>query len=398
MRRFFSTALAVLLAVSPLLGDAISSKREDLRRLKRELTRKDRERRQTDRRARELEGEVERISRELRSSGRSLKNVEKRIRETERRRSDAENRLWAARLDVKQWNRTLSEEMRFMYERRLAAENARFVELAWRRSLVREKAAAMSDAMARHEEIKASHEELVAVKAEFEELRQEREKEADRVREAKSRMTALLDTVQGRKAVLENDIQELKASAKRFETLILDLIRQRQEQEAAAAKAAAAREKKEEKKEKSRGRKSRRASRAASAAAAAPDFGKLPWPVEGAVVARFGKFKHPDLDTYVVSNGIKIRPAEASSVRSVAKGEVLYSGEFLGYGLMALVAHPDNLFTIYAHLGELKVKKGQKVSVGEVLGASGTDEENRPVVYFELRLHGEAMDPLLWLK
>ena len=82
----------------------------------------------------------------------------------------------------------------------------------------------------------------------------------------------------------------------------------------------------------------------------------------------------------------------------VAKGEVLYAGEFTGYGLMALVAHPDSLFTIYAHLGELTVKKGQKVSVGEVLGAAGTDAEDRPTVYFELRLHGEAMDPLLWLE
>jgi septal ring factor EnvC (AmiA/AmiB activator) len=389
LTRWTAPLLAVCLAATSARADSIRSRQEDLQKVRREISRKSRERREADLKARELEREVERISRELKSSQRSLKEVEKRIRDTERRRSDAENRLWAARLDVKQWNRAVTAEMRRLYERKLAAESARFVELAWRRRLVRDKIAAMSDAVARHAEIKESHEELVTLEKEFEGLREERSKEAEKVREARSRMTGLLATVQGRKAVLENDLQELKVSAKRFETLISDLIREREAKQKSAALAASERE---------RTRTVRKTARGRRHPSPPPDFGKLPWPVEGAVVGRFGKFKHPELDTVVVSNGITIRPAEPSPVRAVAKGEVLYAGEFMGYGLMALLVHPDNLFTIYARLGELNVKKGQKVSVGEILGTSGTDAEDKPAVYFELRLHGEAMDPLVWLK
>jgi murein hydrolase activator len=387
--RGIAALLAAGLAAASVGADAIRSRQEDLRKVRQEISRKSRERREADRRAQELEREVERISRELRSSQSSLKDVEKRIRDTERRRSDAENRLWAARLDVKQWNRAVTTEMRRIYERKMAAESSRFVELAWRRRLVRDKISAMSTAVARHAEMKASHDELASLENEFEGLREERSKEADRVREARSRMTGLLATVQGRRAVLENDLQDLRASAKRFEALILDLIREREAAQKSAALAVS---------ERGKTRGGRKGDRERRHASPPPDFGKLPWPVEGSVVGRFGKFKHPELDTVVVSNGITIRPAERSPVRAVAKGEVLYAGEFMGYGLMALLVHPDNLFTIYARLGELSVKKGQKVSVGEVMGLSGMDAEDKPAVYFELRLHGEAMDPLVWLK
>jgi septal ring factor EnvC (AmiA/AmiB activator) len=389
--RFAAAALLLLLAAPPR-ADVISSRQQDLRRLKRELSRKERERQDADRKTAELEQEVDRISREMRSSKRALKDVEDRLRENDKRRADAEDRLWASRLDLRQWNGMLSAELKRLYERRLTADAARFTEIAWRRALVRDRISGVTEALRRHEEIKSAHEDLVSAREEFEGLHRRREAEAARVAEARKSMTGLLDTAKGRRAVLENDIRELNASAQKFEKLIMDLIRERQEREA-QAKAAAERER--QVRAKSAGRKS---ARAAAPEKGPADFGKLPWPAEGAVVERFGKFKHPELETVVVSNGIKIRPAHPGPVRSVAPGEVLYAGEFMGYGLMALVSHPDSLFTIYAHLGELKVKKGQKVSVGEILGASGVDAEDRPVVYFELRLHGEAMDPLLWLR
>jgi murein hydrolase activator len=378
---------ALLLAPGAARADTLSKRQHELRVLQDKITEKNRERRKTDMRARELQEEVSRISGELRSSRRALKEIDGKLRETEKRRADAENRLWAARLDVKQWNRTLSADLRALYERRLAAGSGRFVELAWRRRLAEDKVAGMTAAVARHAENRAFHDEIIGVKNELESLKGRRASEADRARDSAKEMEGVLETVQGRRAVLQEEIQELNASAKRFETLIRDLVLER-ERRAAAAAAKPEREKPEGRKASARARR--------KPAAGLPDFGKLSWPIAGSVVERFGKFKHPELDTVVVSNGIKIRPAQPGPVRAVAAGEALYAGEFMGYGLMALVAHPDNLFTIYAHLGELSVKKGQKVSVGEALGRSGTGDDR--AVYFELRLHGEAMDPLLWLK
>lgn len=388
MRRA-ALALCLLGTAAPRVwADAVSDRQRELRVLQDKITEKNRERRKTNERARELEDEVTRISRELRSSQRSLKDMDEKLRDTEKRRVDAENRLWASRLDLRQWRRTLSDDLARFYERRAAAESSRFVEMAWRRRLLADKIAVVSGAVEKHAELKGSHDDLATAKSEIMTLKGQREVEADRVRDARKEMTRVLDTVQGRRAVLEDELKELRGAAKRFEALIADLIRDRERRFAEQA----ARQQQQKPRAGAAPRKKPR-----KAAVDMPDFGQLPWPVRGAVIERFGKFKHPELDTVVVSNGIKIRPEQPGPVRSVAAGEVLYAGEFMGYGLMALVAHDDNLFTIYAHLGELGVKKGQKVSVGESLGRSGKERDDR-AVYFELRLHGEAMDPLLWLK
>jgi murein hydrolase activator len=116
------------------------------------------------------------------------------------------------------------------------------------------------------------------------------------------------------------------------------------------------------------------------------------------VVERFGRSKHPELDTFVFSNGVRLQPAAAAPVRSVEKGEVLYAGQFMSYGLMALVQHPGNLHSVYAHLGQIHVARGQKISVGEAVGSPGQDDAGRPSVYFELRVGGVAVDPLVWLQ
>jgi murein hydrolase activator len=391
-----SILLLLVLSAAPLLAstDPIASRQQELKRVQRELERKNKERKEADRRAREVAQEVAQISKEWRSSRRALKDAEDRLRRAEKQRAEAEDRLWAARLDVGQWNAVMAREMRILYERRVAAESGRFLELARRRALLQDKAAAAAQARDRHERLKTAHEDVASTEIDLKSLRRRREEEADRVREARKSMTQALTTAQGRKAMLEEEISDLQASARRFESLIQNLIQEKIERET-RAKAEEARKARDRAKTAKKG-KARPAMREEAALLAGR--GKLPWPVDGTVVDRFGKFRHPELDTFVFSNGIKIRPAAPASVRAVSRGEVLYAGEFMGYGLMALVAHPDNLYTIYAHLGRLQVSKGQKVSVGESLGQSGVDAEERPLVYFELRLHGEAVDPLLWLK
>jgi septal ring factor EnvC (AmiA/AmiB activator) len=56
------------------------------------------------------------------------------------------------------------------------------------------------------------------------------------------------------------------------------------------------------------------------------------------------------------------------------------------------------LHTIYAHLGGLRVTRGQAILAGETVGDSGRDEQDRPLVYFELRVDGEPVNPERWMQ
>jgi septal ring factor EnvC (AmiA/AmiB activator) len=121
----------------------------------------------------------------------------------------------------------------------------------------------------------------------------------------------------------------------------------------------------------------------------------ISWPVEGKLIASFGKSKHPELDTIVVSNGIKIDAAPQADIKCVEKGEIIYSGEFRAYGKMIIVDHRGEFYSIYGQLGTINVEEGNKVKKGEVLGQLGNAEHT---LYFEVRTGNQPEDPLPWLK
>ena len=120
--------------------------------------------------------------------------------------------------------------------------------------------------------------------------------------------------------------------------------------------------------------------------------GALDWPVRGEVTARFGPRRDPRYRTEVPHNGIDVASPAGAPVRSVFPGEVLYSSVFEGYGPMAVVHHPGRVFTLYAGLGELRVEKGDMLSLGEVIGTA------TEVLYFEIRVENQPQNPLEWLR
>ncbi|MFC1566607.1 murein hydrolase activator EnvC family protein [bacterium] len=127
--------------------------------------------------------------------------------------------------------------------------------------------------------------------------------------------------------------------------------------------------------------------------------GPINWPVNGRVLIKFGKQKHPYLDTYHISNGIEISVARGSAVKVVESGKVVYSGKFKRYGNMVIMDHSDGLFSIYANLDKINVKEGQSVMKQNVIAYSGISAFNqKQSLYFEVRVDGFPVDPRLWLK
>ena len=126
--------------------------------------------------------------------------------------------------------------------------------------------------------------------------------------------------------------------------------------------------------------------------------GSLPWPLEGPVRSGFGRRKHPRFNTYTAHNGIEIATPPDVQVHAVHEGIVVFAERFRGYGLMVVVDHGGKHHSLYAHLAELGVHEGQRVSEGDVVGLSGQGGLESPGLYFEMRHGGRPEDPLDWLR
>ncbi|MDR1474350.1 MAG: peptidoglycan DD-metalloendopeptidase family protein [Endomicrobium sp.] len=122
----------------------------------------------------------------------------------------------------------------------------------------------------------------------------------------------------------------------------------------------------------------------------------LPWPVEGKVISNFGKIKHPELDTYILNNGIKINASNYAKIKSIDSGKVVFTGTFRSYGQVIIIDHRNSTFSVYGLLNKTYVKEGQKVSKEAVIADIGSGKD--AVLYFEIRQNNIPDNPILWLK
>ena len=97
----------------------------------------------------------------------------------------------------------------------------------------------------------------------------------------------------------------------------------------------------------------------------------------------------------VAHPGLDIAVANATQVRAAGGGLVVEVSETPEYGKMIRLSHPEEYETLYGHLSEILVKKGDKVALGAVIGLSGnTGRSTAPHLHFEMRKNGQAVDPM----
>lgn len=100
--------------------------------------------------------------------------------------------------------------------------------------------------------------------------------------------------------------------------------------------------------------------------------------------------------------GTPVYAAEDGTVDWVQAWDGKSTGGNQSYGNLVRIRHAKykgrELQTLYAHLKESKVKKGQAVKEGELIGYSGnTGNSKGPHLHFEVRLEGVRYNPLNWL-
>ncbi|MBE3131842.1 MAG: peptidoglycan DD-metalloendopeptidase family protein [Acidobacteria bacterium] len=129
-----------------------------------------------------------------------------------------------------------------------------------------------------------------------------------------------------------------------------------------------------------------------------PFRGELDWPAEGDVASGFGPRRDPQFGTTTISSGIEIAAAEGASARAVHEGTVAFAGAFTGFGQLVVLDHGGQSYSLYGHLASLTVRRGMRVERGHALGVVGRGPTGRPSLYFELRIDGQPVDPVQWLK
>lgn len=193
-------------------------------------------------------------------------------------------------------------------------------------------------------------------------------------REEINKSNAFLDKVRKERSLHEQAARELQQSQKEIQQTVMALMKKKREEEA-------------------------RGTPRAAQYTYLPSGGQLAWPVQGEITSTFGMRVHPTFKTKIVHTGIDIRAPQGTPVGAAGPGEVLFAGWLRGYGQVIIIDHGNNLSSVYAHLSSMSVREGAAVRKGHTIGAVGnTGVATGAHLHFEVRVGGEARDPIKYLR
>jgi septal ring factor EnvC (AmiA/AmiB activator) len=113
--------------------------------------------------------------------------------------------------------------------------------------------------------------------------------------------------------------------------------------------------------------------------------GKLYWPVDkGYITDHFGQHPHPLAPQVMIeNNGVDIQTDANAPVKAVFGGVVFKVFSTIGSNQIVMIKH-GNFYTVYNGLATVSVKKDQQVNAKQVLGTVATNDEDLPVINFQI--------------
>ncbi len=126
--------------------------------------------------------------------------------------------------------------------------------------------------------------------------------------------------------------------------------------------------------------------------------GRMPPPVQGRVLTRFGEPRDSGALGTGPSQGITFDAPNGAPVRAIFAGRIIYAAYRQGFGNMVIIDHGLNYFSITARMEKIGVKEGQSVEAGETIGSAGDIATLfEKGMYFEIRYDTEPLDPMEWI-
>jgi len=126
--------------------------------------------------------------------------------------------------------------------------------------------------------------------------------------------------------------------------------------------------------------------------------GRLPWPTErGIITSTFGKHQHPVLkEVTIMNDGVDISTTPGSFARAIFDGEVVRVLKISNYTVV-MIKH-GQYYTVYTHLTEVLVSRGDKVKAKQKIGLIYTDkEDNKTTVNLQIWNGSKKLNPSKWI-
>jgi murein DD-endopeptidase MepM/ murein hydrolase activator NlpD len=109
-------------------------------------------------------------------------------------------------------------------------------------------------------------------------------------------------------------------------------------------------------------------------------------------------YNRKTVDYTIPHKGTDFRAPVGTEVMAMNKGVVRIAREYVIYGNTIVVDHGQGVNTLYMHLSELKVKEGDTVEIGQVIGLSGkTGYAEQPHLHISIKINGVSIDPMKFM-
>ena len=385
------TVLIVLIALLPGPLHAQDTKEMERSRKRLEEIRKERDRLQQQQER--LQGQVHDVNDELHILERQRESTQKIVNEIERQIGGLSGRLDRSSAELILTEDNLVER-RAVLERRLvdiykrgalytfqallAAES--FGDLLSRYKYLyltsRQDRALVGDVEKLRNRVVEQRDDLLDVRKQLDRTREEREAEYTKFTELVEARARRLSQLRRTARTTEQRLSELQKDESRLNDLLASLERARRDEVSAPGGAAPV-----------------------PGSITTADIGRLDWPVEGAIVYRFGRDTLPS-GGIIRWNGIGIASEAGTPVKAVESGKVRLVGQFGTYGLTVVLEHGNGYYSVYSHLQSAEVQLSATVSRGQTIGTVGGENSDYGAhLHFEIRGENQvALNPVDWLR
>lgn len=133
-------------------------------------------------------------------------------------------------------------------------------------------------------------------------------------------------------------------------------------------------------------------------------FSDIPnvWPIKngiGHISMEFGQNVHPITQQWYIHKGLDFSTWRTGDpIIATANGQVVTAGYDNSFGNFVIIKHKHGIYTRYAHMATIRVKKGDIVSQRQIIGTIGnTGISTGPHLHYEVHIGSDVVDPAKYI-